>query len=94
MTFWTDFGIIIIVCIERAAQAVKGEGMITDKRYKRIWDGLVIEYYHCYPDENGKHPCDKGVLCDACENDTMVDLLWEGIKKMNNRANNRKDKKA
>ncbi len=67
--------------------------MITDKRYKRIWDGLIIEHYHCYPDENGKHPCDKGVLCDACEDDTMVDLLWEGIKKMNNRANNRKDEK-
>lgn len=55
--------------------------MITDKRYKRIWDGLVIEYFHCYPDENGKHPCDKGVVCDACEDDTMVDLLREGIKK-------------
>lgn len=44
-----------------------------------------------YNDGNGKHPCDKGVLCDACEDDTMVDLLWEGIKKMNDRKERKHD---
>ena len=33
MTFWTNFDIIIIVYIERAANAVKVKAMITKKEY-------------------------------------------------------------
>ena len=82
MTFWADFDIIIIVYTERAAQAVKVKAMITKKEYSERWERFLVEYCHCYADENGNRPCDNGTLCNYC--DSMIDIFWDEINRVIN----------
>lgn len=32
-----------------------------------LYNRYLNEICHCYADENGKRPCDNGVICDRCE---------------------------
>lgn len=82
LTFWANFDIIIIVYIERAAQAVKVKAMITKKEYFERWERFLVEYCHCYADENGNRPCDNGALCSYC--DSMIDIFWDEINRVIN----------
>lgn len=82
MTFWTNFDIIIIVYIERAANAVKVKAMITKKEYFERWERFLVEYCHCYADDNGNRPCNNGVVCCYC--DSMIGIFWDEINKVIN----------
>ena len=67
---------------ESAAQAVKVEPMITNKEYFERWERFLVEYCHCYADDNSNRPCDNGVVCCYC--DSMIGIFWDEINKVIN----------
>lgn len=40
---------------------------MNNKTAIKLWDKVLREYCHCYPDEVGNRPCDNGCLCDRCQ---------------------------
>ena len=41
------------------------------KTASNLWDEVLREYCHCYPDAEGNRPCDNGCLCDRCSADDV-----------------------
>lgn len=49
--------------------------MITKKEYFERWERFLVEYCHCYADDNG-------VLCSYC--DSMIGVFWDEINRVIN----------
>lgn len=40
----------------------------------KLWDKVLREYCHCYPDDIGNRPCDYGCPCDRCLADDVKQI--------------------
>ena len=49
---------------------------------QQIWDKLLRERCHCYPDAVGNMPCDNGAICDRCSSDE-IDQEYKRLLKEN-----------
>ena len=54
---------------------------MTNKELFAEWGKHLRETYGCRPDENGNYPCDNGMPCDRCSDDSIWKLLQEKISK-------------
>lgn len=47
----------------------------------KIWDKVLKEYCHCYPDEVGNRPCDNGSWCTRCLEKDVQEIYRSLLKK-------------
>ena len=47
----------------------------------KIWDRVLKEYCHCYPDEVGNHPCDNGSWCTRCLEKDVQEIYHSLLKR-------------
>ena len=83
LTFGVNFDIIMVYIHRKGGKkAVKVKSMITNKEYFERWEHFLVEYCHCYADDNGNRPCDNGAVCCYC--DSVVGIFWDEILKIIN----------
>lgn len=46
----------------------------------QLWDKVLKEYCHCYPDAVGNRPCDNGCLCDRCMSEEVKEIYHSLLK--------------
>ena len=57
---------------------------MTNNKVINLWDKVLREYCHCYPDAVGNRPCDNGCLCDRCMSKDVKEIYNSLLKKNSN----------
>ena len=57
---------------------------MTNNNAINLWDKVLREYCHCYPDIVGNRPCDNGCLCDRCMSKDVKEIYNSLLKENNN----------
>ena len=56
---------------------------MSNQKAIELWEQVLRDYCHCYPDAVGNRPCDNGLICDICMT-KEIEAIYKSLLKQNN----------
>lgn len=57
--------------------------MTIETRKRKIWENVLKDICHCYPDSAGNRLCDNGSMCNRCNADYVQNIYTQRLNSLN-----------